>query len=98
MSAIGPTTESPARNRVACVTTAVLATAAGGVAAMAADPAARPMATTKAFNLGLLGIIELLLMGRSTDTPCEHASVRRKSAMRTPHPAVKPPSPFRFLT
>jgi hypothetical protein len=36
---------------------------------MAADPAAKPMATTKAFNLGLLGIIELLLMGRSTDTP-----------------------------
>jgi hypothetical protein len=65
---------------------------------MAVDPTAKPMATTKAFNLGLLGIIELLLMGRSTDTPCEHASVRRKSAMPTPHPAAKPPSPVRFLT
>jgi hypothetical protein len=86
-------TESPVRNRVACVTTAVLTVPAGGVAAMAADPAARPKATTKAFNLGLLGIIELLLMGRSTDTRVWAASVRRKSAMRTPHPAAKPPSP-----
>jgi len=46
----------------------------------------------------VLGIIELLLMGRSTDTPCGHASVRRESAMLTPHPAAKPPSPAWFLT
>ncbi|HET7610256.1 MAG TPA: hypothetical protein VFK29_00570, partial [Rhodanobacteraceae bacterium] len=39
------------------------------------------MATTKAFNLGLLGIIELLLDGRSTDAqrdthPCDAIRIR----------------------
>jgi hypothetical protein len=80
--AIGPTTLSPVRSRVACVTIEVLATAEG-VAANAAEPAARPTATTKAFNLRLLGIIELLLMGRSTGAPCEHAT--RATQIRNAH-------------
>src|SRR6185437_7345257 len=48
------------RSWVASVTTDVLARTAAGIAAKAAEPAARPMATTRAFNRRLLGITELL--------------------------------------
>src|SRR6185437_1890399 len=59
VSAIGPVTESPARNWVASLTTDVLVRTEAGVAANAAEPAAKPMATTRAFNRRLLGITEL---------------------------------------
>src|SRR6185437_8662527 len=94
VSAIGPATASPARSRVASWTTDVLARTAG-VAAKAAEPAARPMATTRAFNRRLLGITELLLVGEDARQRVANTRPRdAKSAMHTPHPAARrPPGP-----
>src|SRR6185437_7917227 len=82
--AIGPATESPARSWVASVTTDVLARTAAGVAAKAAEPASRPMATTRAFNRRLLGITELLA-GRG------YARLRVANTRRTIRHAYSPP-------